>query len=126
MRITNNILTNNLRRNLSSNLERLAILQEHISTSKRILKPSDDPIGIARALSLSRAISVAEQYQYNSEDTVAFLEQTETSLASLGDTLESARERIVEDANGFVQMKTRFGGRRMVDWLSGEQLPRIC
>jgi len=99
MRITNNTLTNNLRRNLSSNLERLAILQEHISTSKRILKPSDDPIGIARALSLSRAISVAEQYQYNSEDTVAFLEQTETSLASLGDTLESARERIVEAAN---------------------------
>ena len=34
--------------------------------------------------------------------------------------------RVVEDASGFVQMKTRFGGRRMVDWLSGEQLPRIC
>jgi hydrogenase expression/formation protein HypE len=30
------------------------------------------------------------------------------------------------DANGFVQMDTRFGGRRVVDWLSGEQLPRIC
>jgi hydrogenase expression/formation protein HypE len=25
-----------------------------------------------------------------------------------------------------VQMDTRFGGRRVVDWLSGEQLPRIC
>jgi hydrogenase expression/formation protein HypE len=25
-----------------------------------------------------------------------------------------------------VQMNTRFGGRRVVDWLSGEQLPRIC
>jgi hydrogenase expression/formation protein HypE len=34
--------------------------------------------------------------------------------------------RVVDDPNGFVQMKTRFGGRRMVDWLSGEQLPRIC
>ncbi len=34
--------------------------------------------------------------------------------------------RVLEDANAFVQMKTRFGGRRMVDWLSGEQLPRIC
>ena len=33
---------------------------------------------------------------------------------------------IREDANCFVQMKTKFGGRRMVDWLSGEQLPRIC
>jgi hydrogenase expression/formation protein HypE len=30
------------------------------------------------------------------------------------------------DAHRFVQMKTRFGGRRIVDWLSGEQLPRIC
>lgn len=34
--------------------------------------------------------------------------------------------KVVEDPNGFVQMKTAFGGRRMVDWLSGEQLPRIC
>ena len=33
---------------------------------------------------------------------------------------------VIEDDNGFVQMDTRFGGRRVVDWLSGEQLPRIC
>jgi len=25
-----------------------------------------------------------------------------------------------------VQMTTAFGGARIVDWLSGEQLPRIC
>jgi hydrogenase expression/formation protein HypE len=30
------------------------------------------------------------------------------------------------DAHHFVQMATRFGGRRIVDWLSGDQLPRIC
>lgn len=34
--------------------------------------------------------------------------------------------RVVEDGHGFVQMVTRFGGRRVVDWLVGEQLPRIC
>ena len=33
---------------------------------------------------------------------------------------------VTEDAHHFVQMETRFGGRRVVDWLSGEQLPRIC
>jgi hydrogenase expression/formation protein HypE len=33
---------------------------------------------------------------------------------------------ITEDAHHFVQMRTRFGGRRVVDWLTGEQLPRIC
>ncbi len=40
---------------------------------------------------------------------------------------EAARIGVVqEDAHHFVQMATRFGGRRMVDWLSGEPLPRIC
>lgn len=33
---------------------------------------------------------------------------------------------VVEDTHCFVQMHTRFGGKRVVDWLSGEQLPRIC
>ena len=34
--------------------------------------------------------------------------------------------RVQEDAHGFVQMETQFGGRRIVEWLSGDQLPRIC
>ena len=33
---------------------------------------------------------------------------------------------VLEDAHGFVQMTTKLGGRRVVDWLAGEQLPRIC
>jgi len=33
---------------------------------------------------------------------------------------------ITDDANHFVQMRTPLGGHRMIDWLSGEQLPRIC
>ncbi len=34
--------------------------------------------------------------------------------------------QVVEDPDGFVEMETGFGGHRVVDWLSGEQLPRIC
>jgi hydrogenase expression/formation protein HypE len=34
--------------------------------------------------------------------------------------------RAVEDENRFVEMTTAFGGGRIVDWLAGEQLPRIC
>ncbi|CAA7625715.1 carbamoyl phosphate phosphatase, hydrogenase 3 maturation protein [Candidatus Terasakiella magnetica] len=30
------------------------------------------------------------------------------------------------DSHHFVQMKTGMGGMRVVDWLAGEQLPRIC
>jgi hydrogenase expression/formation protein HypE len=34
--------------------------------------------------------------------------------------------RAIEDEQRFVQMTTSFGGGRIVDWLAGEQLPRIC
>lgn len=34
--------------------------------------------------------------------------------------------QVVEDPHHFVQMQTAFGGSRIVDWLAGEQLPRIC
>jgi hydrogenase expression/formation protein HypE len=33
---------------------------------------------------------------------------------------------VIDDPHHFVQMDTSFGGRRVVDWLTGEQLPRIC
>ena len=33
---------------------------------------------------------------------------------------------VVEDSQQLVQMRTSFGGNRVVDWLAGEQLPRIC
>lgn len=33
---------------------------------------------------------------------------------------------VFEDPNNFVQLSTSFGGMRMVDWINGEQLPRIC
>jgi hydrogenase expression/formation protein HypE len=34
--------------------------------------------------------------------------------------------RCTDDPHHFVQMQTNFGGNRIVDWLAGEQLPRIC
>ena len=33
---------------------------------------------------------------------------------------------LISDPHHFVQLATAFGGRRIVDWLAGDQLPRIC
>jgi len=33
---------------------------------------------------------------------------------------------VIPDPHRFVRMATRIGGERIVDWLAGEQLPRIC
>lgn len=34
--------------------------------------------------------------------------------------------KVVEDDHSFVEMITCLGGKRLVDWISGDQLPRIC
>ena len=34
--------------------------------------------------------------------------------------------KVTDDQPGRVVMQTRVGGRRIVDMLAGEQLPRIC
>ena len=34
--------------------------------------------------------------------------------------------RITAENPGLVQMTTPYGGKRLIDWLNGEQLPRIC
>ena len=34
--------------------------------------------------------------------------------------------KVVSDNPGMVYMKTRIGGTRIIDMLTGEQLPRIC
>ena len=33
---------------------------------------------------------------------------------------------VVDDKNCIIRMKTVFGGSRVMDWIAGEQLPRIC
>ena len=57
-------------------------------------------------------------------------EDEEKALAALRSHPLGARATAVgsvhEDAHHFVQMTTAFGGKRIVDWLTGEQLPRIC
>ena len=40
--------------------------------------------------------------------------------------IRNAVSAATADPQHFVQIRTGFGGRRMVDWLAGEQLPRIC
>jgi hydrogenase expression/formation protein HypE len=57
-------------------------------------------------------------------------EWADAALAAMrADPLGGSAARIglvCTDAHGFVQMATCLGGRRVVDWLSGDPLPRIC
>ena len=45
--------------------EALIKIQQQVSTGRRILTPSDDPISAAQALNISQSKSINEQYSVN-------------------------------------------------------------
>ncbi|MDP2196227.1 MAG: hydrogenase expression/formation protein HypE [Rhodocyclaceae bacterium] len=71
-------------------------------------------------------------YVANEGKLVAIVAATDAGrvLASLRSHPLGARAakigEVIADDHHFVQMTTGLGGRRIVDWLTGDQLPRIC
>jgi hydrogenase expression/formation protein HypE len=71
-------------------------------------------------------------YAANEGKLVAFVpaEQSEALLAAMrahphGRDAALIGE-VVDEGQPYLELETGFGGRRILDWLSGEQLPRIC
>ncbi len=100
MRITNNMLVDNMIRNIGNNLSRMEIYQMQLATGKRISKPSDDPVVAARALKLRTDVSEIEQFQRNVKDAQSWLEMTENTLGNIGDVVHRIRELTVQAGNG--------------------------
>lgn len=100
MRITNNMLVNNMINYIGTNLSRMDGLQNQIATGKKIRVPSDDPIVAARALKLRTDVSEIEQYKRNVQDAMSWMDITESTLNNLTEILQRTRELAVQGANG--------------------------
>lgn len=100
MRITNNMLINNMVNYIGKNLTRMDRYQYQLATGKKIMVPSDDPVVAARALKLRTDLAEIQQYKRNAQDAQSWLDMTEDALAKIGDVLHRARELAGDAANG--------------------------
>lgn len=100
MRITNNMLINNMVNYIGNNLTRMNKYQSQLATGKKIQVPSDDPVVAARALKLRTDVAEIDQYKKNVKDAQSWLDMTEDALANIGDVLQRTRELTVQGANG--------------------------
>jgi len=92
MRITNNMLINNMVKYIGNNLTRMDKYQSQLATGKKIQVPSDDPVVAARALKLRTDVAEIEQYQRNLKDAQSWLDITESALSDMGDIFQRAKE----------------------------------
>jgi flagellar hook-associated protein 3 FlgL len=107
VRISQKMVADNALRNIQYNQTRVDQLESQITSGSRITRPSDDPIGAARALSLQEGLDQSQQYGRNIDQASSWLNATDAALGSVTDSLARARELAVEAANGTLTTSDR-------------------
>ena len=142
MRITNSITTSNFSSGINLQRNKLNVLQEQISTNKRINRPSDSPSEAETVLNLKTSQTEVEQFARNAgtayqklvaaDDTLNTYENTlnriqtivsqgisdttpQTAKNSLATELESLHQRILGLANTKQDNQYLFGGTRQTE-----------
>jgi flagellar hook-associated protein 3 FlgL len=87
-------------RGLAFNFTKLAIAQEQVATGKRIIRPSDDPVGTARALSMRRQLGILERFTKSVESGRPILETSTAALEEASGILSEARALVVQSMSG--------------------------
>jgi flagellar hook-associated protein 3 FlgL len=99
-RITQGMMNSQLLSNLNNNLNRMSDYQNQMSTSRKINKPSDDPVGITYALRYRSDLAANDQYQKNVGSAVSSMEFNDTMLTQTTSIMHRIRELAVQGANG--------------------------
>ena len=107
MRVTSNLMSGMLTKNLERSYARILDHQNTVSTGRRINKPSDDPIGIGNVLTYRNKISSIGQYGRNIQSGNAWLSTTDSTLDSINAMLLSAKELAVYQATETATETTR-------------------
>jgi len=100
MRVTNKTLVNTFLNNLNNNLTKMSKYQDQMASGKEIRKPSDDPFGATRSMELNTAINRNDQYLRNIDDSIGWLDTTDTALGQVNDSLQRIRELMISSASG--------------------------
>lgn len=99
MRVSTNMLYDRGVNTINQQYSDLLKLQQQMATGRRILTPSDDPIASARALNVSQAESVNEQYMKNGEYATSALQLQESVLTQFTALLQDVQTLAVNAGN---------------------------
>lgn len=99
MRVSTNTLYDQGTRSMLQQQGDLFRLQQQLSSGKRIMVPSDDPIGAARAHELTQSLSLNTQYATNRHHAMDNLQQVDSTLGAVTDVIQNVRVLTVAAGN---------------------------
>ena len=100
MRISTGMLYQTGVNTIQNQTQKLLQVQQQVSTGRRIIAPSDDPIASARALEITQAQGINAQQKTNQGYAKDALGLVENKLAAVEELIIHTRTRAVEAGNG--------------------------
>jgi flagellar hook-associated protein 3 FlgL len=122
MRITQKMIYNQTINNINRRQEQLYKTNEAIATTKRINRPSDDPVDMEKVLDYRSQLSAIDQYQKNIDRGTTSLNYTESALAAAGNVIMEAQTLTEQMANGTYDEDQRGPAARNVELLYDQLL----
>lgn len=107
MRVTNTIIYDTIKLRLGHITEELNKANTIVATGKRILKLSDDPVGLTQGLSVKSTVSSIEQMGRNITLGKSWLAASETAMSQVQDVITEAKVLCVQMANATVSAAER-------------------
>lgn len=107
MRITDNMAMSAVLQGNARSTQRLSKAAREASTGERVGAPSDDPVAWTAAHGHDARIARMETRAQTTSRAAGDLELAESTLASVGDMIQQARELALTTANGAVDAQTR-------------------
>lgn len=100
MRITNASMVRSHLYDTQNNLTNMSKINQQISTGKVINTVSDDPHKAIRIMNMNNEIKYTEKYNSNIDETVGWMNNTDSSLETIGNLLGEIKETILKVGNG--------------------------
>ncbi len=107
IRVSNNTKFNTMINNLFKVQDRYNELMDKMSSQKNINKPSDDPLGMSRAMRYRESQSAVTNYTRNVDSANAWITMSESKLTSVNDLLVRAKEVALAQSNATASTETR-------------------
>ncbi len=119
VRVTQSLLNNNLMFNLQQNMQRIAQLQNQLSTGRRVNQPADDPVDFPNMLNLRSSIHQGRNYLDNIGGARTNLELSETTMGNLTEAIQKIRTLAVQGGNN-LDAQARLSLANQVSELYGQ------
>jgi flagellar hook-associated protein 3 FlgL len=100
MRLSSNTIFENGLNSMLARQQELVKTQNHISTGRRVLSPSDDPVAASQALDVSAAKDVNTQYATNAAAVKTRLQLQESALSAVTSLLQDVKTLTVNGGDG--------------------------